>query len=107
MSGVRITRQTSAVLSALVGVHDGVVLPYNSGGNTVNTHVIYTKTHLSSATINRVLERLERADWVTWELADLGPNPGYPPPRLYRLTEEGLAAARDIVASMAGGDGNG
>jgi DNA-binding PadR family transcriptional regulator len=58
-------------------------------------------TDLGSGTLYPILTRLERAEWLTsaWEQIDAA-EAGRPARRYYRLSDEGLAAARHELARM-------
>lgn len=55
---------------------------------------------LASGTVHPILARLEGAGWVEsrWEDVDASAA-GRPPRRYYRLTADGVASARDAVAT--------
>jgi PadR family transcriptional regulator, regulatory protein PadR len=58
-------------------------------------------TALPSGTIYPVLERLQRAGWVEAHWEQLDPvAAGRPARRYYRLTAEGVAAARSELAAL-------
>ena len=60
---------------------------------------ILKATKRAGPTIYGVLDRLEDAGWVTGRWEDQPPNTNTPRRRLYRLTGDGVAAARDLLAS--------
>lgn len=53
----------------------------------------------SGPTVYGVLDRLEDAGWIVGEWEQKNPQPGKPPRRLYRLTGEGVASARELLAA--------
>jgi PadR family transcriptional regulator PadR len=60
---------------------------------------ILKATKRAGPTIYGVLDRLEDAGWVTGRWEDQPPNTNTPRRRLYRLTGDGVVAARDLLAS--------
>src|SRR5947207_15167239 len=52
----------------------------------------------SGPTVYGVIDRLEDAGWITGRWEEQNPQPSKPPRRLYHLTGEGVAAARDLLA---------
>lgn len=59
---------------------------------------------LASGTVHPILARLETAGWLTsrWEELD-EQSAGRPPRRYYRLTGEGVQAAREALAARSHG----
>lgn len=82
----RETRATADVLDALLSAPDAVW-----GLQIVKT------TARPAGSVYPILERLERLGWVRSEWEDAGDRRG-PRRRLYRLTDEGAAAAPATIA---------
>lgn len=82
----RVTSATVAVLSAL----------HRQSGPTWGLLVV-RETGRAAGTVYPILDRLERAGWVTssWEEATVRSGPRR---RLYVFTAEGAVAAADLVA---------
>src|SRR4051794_15219200 len=60
---------------------------------------IGTTTGLPSGTIHPILARLENLGWVRSDWEDIDPKAeGRPRRRYYRISDEGLAAARQALA---------
>jgi PadR family transcriptional regulator, regulatory protein PadR len=60
---------------------------------------ILKATKRAGPTVYGVLDRLEDAGWITGRWEDQPPNASTPRRRLYRLTPNGVVAARDLLAS--------
>jgi len=84
----RLTRATADVLDVLLAEHDPVW-----GLRIVKS------TGRPAGSVYPILERLERAGWVVSVWEDDSERSG-PRRRLYRLTGEGLPAARSAVAAV-------
>lgn len=57
---------------------------------------------LPSGTVYPILARLERAQWIAGQLEDIDPvSEGRPARRYYRLTPEGMSAARVELARLS------
>ncbi|HLX76081.1 MAG TPA: helix-turn-helix transcriptional regulator [Terriglobales bacterium] len=84
---LRRSRQTLAVLSALLGRPQEWHCGYD----------LLRKTGLKSGTLYPIFKRLQRGGWLQhrWEKSAA---PGRPPRHLYRLTRQGKTAARDYCA---------
>ena len=82
---VRLSPQTLDVLEALLAAPASWRYGYD----------LSRETDLASGTLYPILMRLAKRRWLEtrWESAP----PGRPPRHLYRLTANGLRAARDIV----------
>lgn len=85
----RITAATVDVLDCLISEPD----------STWGLHII-KRSSRPAGTVYPILERLERSGWVGSEWDDSDERPG-PRRRLYRLTPDGLAAARTVVADFS------
>ena len=88
---VRVTSAVAAVLSAFLEAPDT---------DRYGLELIKA-TGLPSGTLYPILVRLERAEWVetTWEDVDVHAA-GRPARRYYRLSGDGVAAARAELSSM-------
>ena len=82
----RLTPATADVLAVLLGAGDALW-----GLRIVN------ETGRPAGSVYPILERLERAGWLTSAWED-DPTRSGPRRRLYRLTADGVPAARDAVA---------
>ena len=60
---------------------------------------ILRATKRAGPTVYGVLDRLEDAGWVTGRWEDQPPDTNTPRRRLYRLTPNGVVAARDLLAA--------
>jgi DNA-binding PadR family transcriptional regulator len=87
---VRVTKPLLAVLEALLSADD-----YEAHG-----WAIMKATGRSGPTIYKILERLAEAKWVTFRWED-EVEPGRPRRRYYRLTPNGVARARAIIAQRS------
>ena len=87
----RLTPATADVLAVLLGAGDALW-----GLRIVN------ETGRPAGSVYPILERLERAGWLTSAWED-DPTRSGPRRRLYRLTADGVPAARDAVPAVAGG----
>jgi DNA-binding PadR family transcriptional regulator len=85
---VNSSRQTQAVLAALLSATDGWHYGYD----------LSKETGLKSGTLYPILMRLEAQGWLEarWEEA---PQPGKPPRHLYRLAALGLQEAPALLQS--------
>jgi predicted ArsR family transcriptional regulator len=93
MADIRWTRQTRALLAALLpggGAGDGWRHGYD----------LSRETGLKSGTLYPLLIRLTERGWLETRWED-SPEPGRPPRHLYRLTAEGKARA--ATAGQGGG----
>lgn len=91
MAGLeRITQPTLDVLEVLVAAFDG--------DEKIHGWAIMKKTKRSGPTVYNVLDRLEDARWITGEWEELEPGANRPRRRFYRLTGEGVPAARALLA---------
>ena len=90
----RLTRQTVAVLSALLQVRE------LSGAE------IGKLTKLSSGTLYPILYRLEEVGWLNsqWEMGD-PKQLGRPRRRYYRITAEGQRKVNQVVTELSPGGG--
>jgi PadR family transcriptional regulator, regulatory protein PadR len=70
-----------------------------SDGKELHGWAILKATRRSGPTVYGVLDRLEDAGWVVGRWEDQPPSSNTPRRRLYRFTSDGVAAARDLVAS--------
>jgi PadR family transcriptional regulator len=72
-------------------------------GHTSLTPTILTPVYESrrgaGPTVYGVLNRLEDAAWITGQWEDQHPESNKPRRRLYRLTPNGVIAARDLLAT--------
>jgi DNA-binding PadR family transcriptional regulator len=60
------------------------------------------RTGFPSGKLYPVLARLERAGWLTKELESIDPSiEGRPPRRMYRISVEGIRAARYELAALS------
>lgn len=92
MATPRMTIPTQAVLQALLE-HPSQV-SYGLG--------IGTATGLPSGTVHPILARLEGVGWVESDWEDIDPTvAGRPRRRYYRLTGDGLMAARHALANAS------
>ncbi|GAA3840865.1 hypothetical protein GCM10022226_74180 [Sphaerisporangium flaviroseum] len=64
----------------------------------VHGWVIMKETKRAGPTVYRVLDRLEDERWITGEWEEQTPDQTGPRRRLYRLTGEGVPAARALLA---------
>jgi PadR family transcriptional regulator, regulatory protein PadR len=60
---------------------------------------IMKATKRSGPTVYGVVDRLEDAGWITGHWEDENPESGKPRRRLYRLTPNGVAEARALIAA--------
>ncbi len=91
MAGLeRITQPTLDVLEVLLQAHQE--------GGEVHGWAIMKQIKRSGPTVYRVLDRLEDNGWVTAEWEELPPDATRPRRRFYRLTGEGVPAARALLA---------
>jgi DNA-binding PadR family transcriptional regulator len=91
MAGIeRITQPTLDVLEVLIRAFDN--------DEQIHGWAIMKATKRAGPTVYKVLDRLEDAHWITGEWEDLGPDQSGPRRRLYRLTSQGVHAARGLLA---------
>ncbi|WP_433444574.1 PadR family transcriptional regulator [Nonomuraea sp. CA-141351] len=91
MAGLeRITQPTLDVLEVLVRAFDN--------DEQVHGWAIMKATKRAGPTVYKVLDRLEDAHWITGEWEQLGPDQSGPRRRFYRLTGDGVPAARSLLA---------
>ncbi len=85
-NGVRMSRQTVALLTALIAEPTSWRYGYD----------LSRETGLRSGTLYPILMRLSANAWLQtrWEEAE----PGRPPRHMYRLTQDGLRQARKFLA---------
>ena len=89
MAEPRMTQTTQAVLRVLLADPHADVYGLEIG----------TSTGLPSGTIHPILARLENLGWVRSDWEDIDPKAeGRPRRRSYRISDEGLAAARQALA---------
>ncbi len=90
-SNIRLSQQTRTLLEALLESPKDWHYGYD----------LSRATGLKSGTLYPILMRLANRQWLEtrWEAVE----PGKPPRHLYRLTANGLAAAREACKSAAGG----
>ena|ERR1051326_8084005 len=88
MSGPeRITGPLVDVLEALL----------SADGYELHGWAIMKSTKRSGPTIYKILERLEKAEWVTAAWEELPPETNKPRRRFYKLTGQGAAEARAVL----------
>lgn len=92
MAGIeRVTRPLLDVLGVLLSA-------VADNDRELHGWAIMKATRWSGPTVYGVIDRLEDAEWITGRWEETNPHPGRPPRRLYRLTREGVVAARSLVA---------
>ncbi|MER7365484.1 PadR family transcriptional regulator [Nonomuraea wenchangensis] len=85
----RITQPTLDVLEALVKAFDD--------DEPIHGWVIMRTTGRAGPTVYKVLDRLEDARWIEGEWEQLADDQPGPRRRFYRLTGQGVAAARALL----------
>ncbi len=91
MAGLeRITQPTLDVLEVLVRAFEEEA--------RVHGWAIMKVTGRAGPTVYKVLDRLEKAGWITGEWEQLAPTQAGPRRRFYRLTGEGAPAAQALLA---------
>ncbi|MEV4059711.1 PadR family transcriptional regulator [Nonomuraea dietziae] len=91
MAGLeRITQPTLDVLEVLMEAHQN--------NEAIHGWAIMKATKRAGPTVYRVLDRLEDANLISGEWENLSPDQPGPRRRFYRLTGEGVPAARALVA---------
>jgi DNA-binding PadR family transcriptional regulator len=91
MAGLeRITQPTLDVLEVLVRAF--------AEDARVHGWAIMKSTGRAGPTVYKVLDRLEKAGWITGEWEQLAPDQAGPRRRFYRLTGEGALAAQALLA---------
>ncbi len=86
----RITQPTLDVLELLLEAH--------RDGTELHGWAIMKATGRTGPTVYNVLDRLEDAKLIVGEWEDRNPDPSKPRRRFYRLTGEGVPAARRLLA---------
>jgi len=71
---------------------------YDNGGDEPYGRKIMRTLKRSGPTVYGILDRLEDAGWVAGRWEEEHPEPGTPRRRFYRLTVDGAAGARRILA---------
>ncbi|MBT2225690.1 PadR family transcriptional regulator [Nonomuraea sp. NEAU-A123] len=90
MAGLqRITQPTLDVLEVLLRAH--------KEGEKIHGWAIMKETKRSGPTVYNALDRLEDAGWITGEWEELTPETNRPRRRFYRLTGDGVPAARALL----------
>jgi PadR family transcriptional regulator PadR len=91
MAGIeRITQPTLDVLEVLIRAFDE--------DEQIHGWAIMKATKRAGPTVYKVLDRLEDARWITGDWEELGPAQSGPRRRFYRMTGEGVPAARALLA---------
>ncbi|MEV0347815.1 helix-turn-helix transcriptional regulator [Nonomuraea sp. NPDC050680] len=86
----RIMQPTLDVLEALVRAYED--------NEQIHGWAIMKAAHRAGPTVYKVLDRIEVAGMITGEWEELGPDRPGPRRRFYRLTGEGIRAARALIA---------
>src|SRR5580698_6551668 len=79
------------------------LLRAHAEGAAVHGWAIMSETKRSGPTVYGILDRLEDRCWIAGYWEDENPEPGKPRRRLYRLTSDGAAALREMVAERRPG----
>jgi PadR family transcriptional regulator PadR len=79
------------------------LLQAHAEGTAVHGWAIMSETKRSGPTVYGILDRLEDRRWIAGYWEDENPEAGKPRRRLYRLTSDGAAALRDLVAERRPG----
>ncbi len=89
----RVTEPTLDVLQALL----------DAAGYELHGWAITKQTQRSGPTVYKILERLATAGWVIARWEELAADVSKPRRRLYRLTAEGAASAKELVMARRPG----
>ncbi|MEU9840691.1 helix-turn-helix transcriptional regulator [Actinomadura sp. NPDC048032] len=90
--------QPFRVTPPLLDVLEVFIQAHNENRDDLHGWPIAKATKRSGPTVYGVLERLLDAGWISGRWEDEIPQPNRPRRRYYRLTAEGLPAARQLLA---------